>query len=114
MHPKLAAILLAAAAAPALAAESAPKPAPPPPTPKMSAAECEVLSSDEAAGHPAVVRRSQMIDIGALFLLVLVATGAAAPLLQGAPAAPFAVLAYNLMLCVDIAVLLLSLRGLRR
>jgi hypothetical protein len=67
-----------------------------------------------AAGHPAVVRRSQMIDIGALFLLTLVATGAAAPLLQGAPAAPFAVLAYNLMLCVDIAVLSLSLRGLRR
>jgi Na+-driven multidrug efflux pump len=67
-----------------------------------------------ALGHPGAVRRSQMIDIGALFLLVLLATGPLTPLLQGAPAAPFAAIAYNLMLSVDIGVLLLTLRGLRR
>jgi Na+-driven multidrug efflux pump len=67
-----------------------------------------------ALGHPGVVRRSQMIDIFALFLLVLLATGGAAPLLQGMPAAPFAAVAYNLMICVDIGVLLFSLRSLTR
>ena len=67
-----------------------------------------------ARGHPATVRRAQMIDIGALFLLVLLVTGPAAPLLQGMPAAPFAAIAYNLMLAVDIAVLALSLRPPRR
>jgi len=41
-------------------------------------------------------------------------TGPAAPLLQGMPAAPFAAIAYNLMLVVDIAVLALSLRPPRR
>lgn len=52
MHPKLAAVLLAALAAPALAAESAPKPAPPPPpTPKMSAAECEVWNREKSFAH---------------------------------------------------------------
>ena len=67
-----------------------------------------------ALGQPGVVRRSQMIDIAALFVLVWLATGPAAPLLQGMPAAPFAALAYNLMLVVDIGVLAFSLRPLRR
>jgi Na+-driven multidrug efflux pump len=67
-----------------------------------------------AMGHPGAVRRSQMIDIGALFLLVLLATGPLTPLLRGAPAAPFAAIAYNLMLAVDIVVLSFGLRPLRR
>jgi hypothetical protein len=67
-----------------------------------------------AMGRPTVVRRAQLIDLVTLFAIVFLATnGPLVALLHGAPAAPFASLAYDLMLCVDIAVLFWSLRTLR-
>jgi Na+-driven multidrug efflux pump len=66
-----------------------------------------------AMGRPTAVRRAQLVDLAAIFAIVLAAaSGLFAPLLQGAPAAPFAALAFDLMLCVDIAILSLSLRAL--
>ncbi|MEO5952707.1 MAG: hypothetical protein ABIQ44_09605, partial [Chloroflexia bacterium] len=64
-----------------------------------------------AAGKPTVVRRAQLVDLIALLALVLLATnGPIASLLQGQAAAPFAAVAYNLVLCVDIAMLLWAKR----
>jgi hypothetical protein len=67
-----------------------------------------------AMGRPTIIRRAQLIDLVILFAIVFLATnGPLVSLLQGAPAAPFASLAYDLMLCVDIAILVWSLRTLR-
>ena len=63
-----------------------------------------------ALHRPRAVRLAQFIDLAAIFLIVLLATSLLAPLLHGFAAAPLAVVAYNLMLCVDIGVLSLSLR----
>ena len=60
-----------------------------------------------AAGRPTVVRRAQVIDLVALIALVVLATsGPISSLLHGSSAAPFAAIAYNLLLGVDIAMLL--------
>jgi Na+-driven multidrug efflux pump len=68
-----------------------------------------------ALGRPTAVRRAQLIDLAALFIVVLLAaSGPVAALLHGAPAAPFASVAFNLVLCVDISILALSLRALGR
>ncbi|MEO8285408.1 MAG: hypothetical protein ABI670_03115 [Chloroflexota bacterium] len=68
-----------------------------------------------AAHHPTVVRRAQLVDLVTLFVIVVAVTnGPLVPLLQGAPAAPFAALAYDLMLVVDITMLLLGIRALGR
>jgi hypothetical protein len=69
-----------------------------------------------ARHEPKAVRRAQFIDLAALVLVVLLATASFSPIagwLRGVPAAPAAAVAYNLMLCVDIGVLLFSLRGRR-
>jgi hypothetical protein len=67
-----------------------------------------------AMGRPTIVRRAQLIDLVTLFVIVFLATnGPLVALLHGAPAAPFASLAYDLMLCVDISVLFWSLRTLK-
>lgn len=59
-----------------------------------------------AAGKPTIVRRAQLADLLALLALVFLATnGPLASLLHGQSAAPFAAVAYNLVLCVDIAML---------
>lgn len=67
-----------------------------------------------ALHRPGMVRRAQLIDLLAIIGMVqLVANPGSplAPMLHGASAAPLAALAYDLMLCVDIAILLVSLRG---
>jgi len=64
-----------------------------------------------AAGRPTVVRRAQLVDLIALLVLVFLATKEPiASLLQGQDAAPFAAIAYNLVLCVDIGMLLWARR----
>jgi Na+-driven multidrug efflux pump len=68
-----------------------------------------------AMGHPMAVRRAQLVDLATLFTIVLLAaSGPISSLLHGAPAAPFASLAYDLMLCVDICILAWSLRAIGR
>jgi hypothetical protein len=65
-----------------------------------------------ARREPGVVRRAQLIDQMSLVAIVLLAINEpVASLLHGMPAAPLAAVAYNLMLCVDITILLLSLRA---
>jgi hypothetical protein len=70
-----------------------------------------------ALHRPRAVRLAQFIDLAAIFIIIQLATGGLLPLfpllLHGMPAAPLAAAAYNLMLCVDIAVLFLSLRRWR-
>ena len=69
-----------------------------------------------ARHEPRAVRRAQLIDLVALVVVVVLTTASFSPLvglLRGVPAAPAAAVAYNLILCVDIGVLLLSLRGRR-
>jgi hypothetical protein len=84
------------------------------PMPILSAASFMLRGRLIAMGRPTIVRRAQLIDLATLFVIVFLATGGPlVPLLQGAQAAPFASLAYDLMLCVDIAVLTWSLRRLR-
>lgn len=64
-------------------------------------------------GEPGAVRRTQFFDLLAMVAMVLLATNQPiAGLLQGFEAGPMAALAYNIMLCVDIAILLISLRAL--
>jgi Na+-driven multidrug efflux pump len=68
-----------------------------------------------ARHEPKAVRRAQFIDLLALLTIVWLATGTPlANAFKGAPAAPLAAVAYNLMLCVDIGILVLSLRALSR
>ncbi len=63
-----------------------------------------------AMGHPSAVRRAQLIDLVVLFAIVLLATnGPLVSLLHGTAAAPFASLAFDLVLCVDISILVWSL-----
>jgi len=73
-----------------------------------------------AIQRPRAVRLAQFIDLAAIFMIVQLAIGGLlSPLPQlpqlfhGLPAAPLAAVAYNLMLCVDIAVLSVSLRRWR-
>jgi hypothetical protein len=67
-----------------------------------------------AMGHPTVVRRAQLVDLATLFAIVLLATnGPLVSILHGVAAAPFASLAFDLMLCVDISILVWSLRKLQ-
>jgi hypothetical protein len=57
------------------------------------------------------------VDLLSIFVIIQLAVAPFSPLpalLQGASAAPVAAIAYNLMLCADIGILLLSLRGLKR
>jgi hypothetical protein len=68
-----------------------------------------------AKANPKAVRRAQLVDLIAIFVIIQLATnGPLLPLLQGAPAAPLAAVAYNAMLVVDIIILSLSLQSLRR
>lgn len=68
-----------------------------------------------ARGDPHAVRRAQIWDLLALFAIVQLATnGPLTSMLQGMSAAPLAAIAYNLMLCVDIAILSMSLRRRRK
>ncbi|MDQ3930184.1 MAG: hypothetical protein M3328_13690, partial [Chloroflexota bacterium] len=67
-----------------------------------------------AMHKPQAVRRAQLVDLLAVVAVVQLAVASFSPLpalLQGASAAPVAAIAYNLMLCADIGILLLSLRG---
>ncbi|MFL5731762.1 MAG: hypothetical protein ACJ78Q_01065 [Chloroflexia bacterium] len=63
-----------------------------------------------ARHRPQAVRLAQLIDLVAIIAIVLAACTLLSPLLQGLPAAPLAAIAYDLMLCVDIAVLAFTLR----
>jgi len=68
-----------------------------------------------ARGNPKAVRRAQLVDLAAIFVIVQLATnGPLVGLLQGAPAAPLAAVAYNAMLVVDITILSLGLRASSR
>ena len=70
-----------------------------------------------AMHKPHAVRRAQLVDLLSIFVIIQLAVAPFSPLpalLQGASAAPVAAIAYNLMLCADIGILLLSLRGLKR
>jgi hypothetical protein len=61
--------------------------------------------------RPQVVRRAQLVDLLFLLMVIVLATnGPGAALLHGAPAAPLATIAYNLMITVDILVLAFHLR----
>jgi progressive ankylosis protein len=65
-----------------------------------------------ARHEPRAVRRAQLIDLAAIAVIIQLATNTPlTSLFAGAPAASLAAIAYNLMLCVDIAILLLSVRG---
>ena len=65
-----------------------------------------------ARGNPRAIRRAQLVDLVAIFVIIQLATnGPLVGLLQGAPAAPLAAVAYNVMLLVDITILSLSLRA---
>ena len=69
-----------------------------------------------ARREPRVVRRAQLVDLIAIFLFIQLATNPVSPLpalLHGVPAAPLAAIAYDLMLCVDITMLLIGLRLIR-
>jgi hypothetical protein len=66
-----------------------------------------------AMHNPQAVRRAQLVDLISVLVIVQLAVAPFSPLptlLHGASAAPVAAIAYNLMLCVDIGILLLSLR----
>jgi Na+-driven multidrug efflux pump len=68
-----------------------------------------------AMGHPTVVRRAQFVDLVTLFVIIFAVTnGPLVPLLRGVAAAPFASLAYDLMLVVDISMLVWGLRTLQK
>ncbi|MDQ3705633.1 MAG: hypothetical protein M3437_10505 [Chloroflexota bacterium] len=70
-----------------------------------------------AMHRPQAVRRAQLIDLLSVIIIIQLAVSSFSPLsgvLRGASAAPVAAIAYNLMLCVDIGILLLSLRGRSR
>lgn len=87
------------------------------PMPLLHAASFMLRGKLIARHEPKVVRRAQFIDLVALLIIMQLALSNFSPLaglLHGAPAAPLAAVAYNLMLCVDICVLLLSLRGVNR
>lgn len=84
------------------------------PMPLLHAASFMLRGRLIALHRPAAVRRAQLIDLVAIIAIIQLATNPISPLagmLHGASAAPLAAIAYNLMLCVDIAILLLSLRG---
>ncbi len=67
------------------------------------------------AGHrPDLVRMTQFFDLLSIVAIIALATGPFASIFRGAPAGPLAAIAYNMMLVVDIAILLLSLRVLSR
>ena len=58
-----------------------------------------------------MVRRAQLIDLVAIIVIIQLATNTPlSALFHGLPAAPLAVIAYDLMLAVDVLVLLVSLR----
>lgn len=68
-----------------------------------------------AMGNPKAVRRAQLVDLIAIFVVIQLATnGPMVGLLQGVSAAPLAAIAYNVMLLVDIIILTLSLRSSSR
>lgn len=84
------------------------------PMPILNATSFMLRGKLIAMGQPKAVRLAQFVDLAALFLVVwLVTSGPLTALLQGAPAAPFAAIAYDTMLCVDICILLLSLRAIK-
>lgn len=69
-----------------------------------------------AMHKPQAVRRAQLVDLLSVIVIIQLAVAPFSPLsglLRGASAAPVAAIAYNLMLCADIGMLLLSLRGHR-
>jgi len=67
-----------------------------------------------ARHRPDLVRLAQFIDLVAIVGIIALATGPLAPSFTGAPAAPLAAIAYDLMLAIDIIILLLCLRFLTR
>jgi len=68
-----------------------------------------------AKGNPRAVRRAQLIDLIAIVVIIQLATnGPLVEILKGAPAAPLAALAYNVMLVVDIIILRISLGAIVR
>jgi hypothetical protein len=85
------------------------------PMPILNSASYMLRGKLIARHEPKAVRRAQFFDLLALVLLVQLATNAPlATLFHGLPAAPLAAIAYNLMLCVDIIILLVGLRGSKR
>jgi hypothetical protein len=64
-----------------------------------------------ARREPKAVRRAQLVDLISIVIIIQLAIHEpVASLFHGLPAAPLAAAAYNLMLCVDIMILLWSLR----
>jgi hypothetical protein len=66
-----------------------------------------------ARRDPRAVRLAQFFDLAAVVTIILLATNPASPLttwFHNMPAAVLAAIAYDLMLCVDISILLLALR----
>ncbi|HEX9989124.1 MAG TPA: hypothetical protein VGE45_11685 [Chloroflexia bacterium] len=65
-----------------------------------------------ARREPKAVRRAQLIDLISIVVIIQLAIHEpVASLFHGLPAAPLAAAAYNFMLCVDIMILLWSLRA---
>ncbi len=65
-----------------------------------------------AAGKPTIVRRAQVVDLLALLTMIVIATNGPLPSwLHSLAAAPFAAVAYDLVLCVDIGMLLWARRS---
>jgi hypothetical protein len=86
------------------------------PMPVLHAASFMLRGRLIAMHKPQVVRRAQLVDLLSVIIIVQLAVSSFSPfstVLKGASAAPVAAIAYNLMLCVDIGILLLSLRGFR-
>jgi Na+-driven multidrug efflux pump len=86
------------------------------PMPVLHAASFMLRGRLIAMHRPQAVRRAQLIDLLSVIIIIQLAVAPFSPfssLLKGASAAPVAAIAYNLMLCVDIGILLLSLRGQR-
>lgn len=84
------------------------------PMPILHAASFMLRGKLIALHRPGAVRRAQFIDLLAVIIVIQLAVNPSSPfaaMLHGASAAPLAAIAYNLMLCVDIAILMLSLRG---
>jgi len=78
------------------------------PMPLLNAGSFMLRGKLIARHRPGAVRLAQFIDLAAMVLIIVLAL--VLPLFHGLPAAPLAAVAYDLMLCVDIAVLTMSLR----
>jgi hypothetical protein len=79
------------------------------PMPILNAGSFMLRGKLIARHRPRAVRLAQFIDLAAMVTIIVLAL--LSPWFHGLPAAPLAAAAYDLMLCVDIAVLTVSLRS---